>query len=37
MPSITKEEVLPYMIKVARERVARIMLANAVKEMLTKG
>jgi hypothetical protein len=34
--NITKEMIMPYLIKVAREQVARIMLAEAVKVMLTE-
>jgi len=34
---IKKEDIYPFMLKIAREQVARVMLAQAVKEMLEEG
>jgi hypothetical protein len=33
---ITREMIMPFLIKVAREQVARIMLAEAIQELLTE-
>lgn len=31
---ITKEDVMPFMLKVAKEHIAKVMLANSIVEML---
>jgi len=34
--NIKKEYIYPYMLKIAREEVAKMMLAEAIREMLQK-